>query len=318
VQSKQRIGCRAAERLFATASMRAPQTAPGSPAIERAAGSHPADRACAPAEVAPQAEELPRASSPRFTLRVPGRRPRAGHSGRAAFELLRAVLGAVTAVSTTSLLGRALFRYRSFTPVPVLAVIAFLLWRSPPTGYLLAGIAVALAGQALRFYTLGQVQDGTSGQDDFLNAKGLNTRGPYARVRNPLYVGNLFICAGLMLVAGDPLVAAIGLAFFFGEYFFIIRAEEDFLRQQFGATYEQYLAAVPRWLPRLSPAYPGQLGDRFDWRRALKKESNPFAAWSLGVLALHAWATRAVMPHAAIAGAIVVSLLAVKVWKRLG
>ncbi len=230
--------------------------------------------------------------------------------------------------SATLRLGRALFRYRSVTPLPVIAAVAFLLWRSrgiaDPTPFLAAGFCVALLGQVLRFYTLSWVQDGTSGQDDVLEAKQLNTRGPYARVRNPLYVGNLLICAGLMIAAHDVWAALVGLAFFFGEYFFIIRAEEDFLRSQFGEKYEQYLRDVPRWVPRLTPAYGGKLRDgSLDWRRGLKKEHNPFTAWSLGLVALSAWdllargvPVQALWAHAVVAGAVLALFLAIKAWKR--
>lgn len=231
-------------------------------------------------------------------------------------------------MSTAAQLGKTLFRFRSLTPVPVLALIAWLLHRSrgheTPLALVAAGVFVSLLGQALRFYTLGQVQDGTSGQDDVLEARALNTRGPYARVRNPLYLGNLLICAGLMLAARDPLAAAVGLAFFFGEYFFIIRAEEDFLSTQHGERYAQYLRDVPRWVPRLTPAYEGRLRDgAFDWRRALKKEHNPFTAWSLGFVALLAWerlalgaAFQSLWPFAAVAAGILVFFVAVKTWKR--
>lgn len=196
-------------------------------------------------------------------------------------------------------LGQLLFRFRSLTPVPVLALLAWRLWatraEAGPGGpsldaaLNLLGIAVAFAGQALRFWTLGQVPEGTSGQGFVLEASTLNTRGPYAHVRNPLYVGNLGICLGLMLVAHDVWVYALGLGFFFGEYFFIIRAEENFLRGQFGAAFDDFCSKVPRWIPRLSPAYPGQLRAGFDVRRALKKEHNPFAAWASGLLLLLGW-----------------------------
>lgn len=201
--------------------------------------------------------------------------------------------------SPTVGLGNVLFRFRSFTPVPVLVGLAWLLWRSrgqpgpggPTVDAALnaLGVLVALAGQALRFYTLGQVPEGTSGQDNFLQAVTLNTRGPYAYVRNPLYVGNLGICLGLMLIAHDPWVYLVGLGFFFGEYFFIIRAEEAFLRSRFGADYDEYLQKVPRWIPRFTRAYPGSLRDDFDLRRALKKEHNPFAAWASGAVLLLGW-----------------------------
>jgi protein-S-isoprenylcysteine O-methyltransferase Ste14 len=193
-------------------------------------------------------------------------------------------------------LGQKLFRLRSLTPVPLIAVAGFLLWRTQgaygPGGASwdraleVVGLGVALLGQALRFFTLGQVPEGTSGQGFALEARTLNTRGPYAFVRNPLYVGNLGIVLGLLLIAHQGWAYLLGLAFFFGEYFFIIRAEEDFLRQSFGAPYDEYCRKVRRWLPRLTPAYPGPLRLGFDVARALKKEHNPFAAWASGALLL--------------------------------
>jgi protein-S-isoprenylcysteine O-methyltransferase Ste14 len=222
-------------------------------------------------------------------------------------------------VSATLRLGQVLFRYRSFTPLPVLAVLAWLLWRARgaqgPVWLDALGLCVSLLGEAVRFYTVSQVPDGTSGQDDVLEAKVLNTKGPYARLRNPLYAGNLLICVGLMILAKDPAVAAVGLAFFFGEYFFIIRAEEDFLRAQFGSAYDAYTREVPRWFPRLTPASGGALG-RVDWRRGLKKEHNPVAAWSLGALALLAWQSQRLMPWAAAAAAVLLAFAAIKAWKR--
>ena len=196
-------------------------------------------------------------------------------------------------------LGSVLFRFRSFTPVPV---IAFLLWRlaqtrgvagpgGPTVDALLdvTGLFCAFIGQALRFYTLGQVPEGTSGQGSVLEATTLNTRGPYAYMRNPLYVGNLGIVLGLLLIAHDVWVYAIGLGFFFGEYFFIIRAEENFLRGLYGAQYDEFCQKVRRWVPRLTPAYDGKLRSGFDVRRALKKEHNPFAAWATGAIVLLGW-----------------------------
>lgn len=201
--------------------------------------------------------------------------------------------------SSTVGFGRILFRVRSFTPVPVIAVLAVLLWGSRgepgPGGTMIdaamdaLGLLLASLGQALRFYTLGLVQEGTSGQGSVIEAATLNTRGPYAHVRNPLYVGNLGIVLGLLFIAHDPWVYAVGLAFFFGEYFFIIRAEEQYLLERFGERFEEFRRRVPRWIPRLTPAFEGQLRSRFDVARALKKEHNPFAAWASGALLLLGW-----------------------------
>ncbi len=184
--------------------------------------------------------------------------------------------------------------------MPVIGVCLVLLYKSrqlPPwtgdevDGVLdLLGFALCFAGQALRMYTLGWVPEGTSGQDLTLQASTLNTTGPYAYVRNPLYVGNLGIIVGLLLVANDPWVALIALAFFFGNYHFIINAEEAFLSNKFGAAFDEYRAKVSRWLPRSSPANQGALREgSFNWERAVKKEINPFTLWATGILWLLIW-----------------------------
>src|SRR5690242_6026666 len=75
----------------------------------------------------------------------------------------------VARVSATLRLGQVLFRFRSFTPLPVLAVLAWLLWRArgpvTPLWLVALGLAVAVLGQALRFYVVSWVPEGTSGQD---------------------------------------------------------------------------------------------------------------------------------------------------------
>jgi protein-S-isoprenylcysteine O-methyltransferase Ste14 len=229
--------------------------------------------------------------------------------------------------------GRALFKWRSLTPVPVIAVLALLVWRARGSGapgawrWIVdaAGLALALAGQALRAYVLGQVPEGTSGQGNQLEASTLNTAGPYARVRNPLYVGNALIVFGLLAIAQEPWTALLAVAFFFGQYHFIIRAEEDFLRSRFGERFDAYCAQVPRWLPRLTPANPEKLSTRFDWRRSLRKEHNPFAAWASGAIALFAFqlaffdesAFRAALPFlVSLEGVLLVAFILIKGWKH--
>ena len=197
-------------------------------------------------------------------------------------------------MTRTESIGRFLFRIRSLSPVPVIAVILVLLVRdgggsvvvSAELPLFVAGLAACVAGQTLRAWVLGQVGDGTSGQNDYLEAVALNTGGPYAHVRNPLYVGNFLICLGLALIAGNLVAGAIGLGFFAFEYAFIVPAEEGFLRAQFGEAFDAYCRSVPRWLWRWRAANDVPLSSHFDWQRALRKEHNPLAAWLSGVLAL--------------------------------
>jgi protein-S-isoprenylcysteine O-methyltransferase Ste14 len=183
--------------------------------------------------------------------------------------------------------GRTLFRWRSFTPIPLLIAAVPLLWRSRGgggPGWWAAGLSLCIAGQALRAWVLGQVPDGTSGQNERLIAAELNVKGPYAHTRNPLYLGNLLITIGLCVVAHDGLLLGVVAILFAVQYRAIIAAEESFLHERFGARFEEYRRDVPRFWPRLrarsAAAYP------WSWRRALRKEHNPFAAWATLAIAL--------------------------------
>lgn len=198
-------------------------------------------------------------------------------------------------MSVVRAIGDRAFQLRSWTPVPIVVGAFALLWSRGgalgPGGPELdraldiAGLAVALLGQALRVWTLGVVRDGSSGQDRRLIAERLNRRGPYALVRNPLYVGNLGIVLGLLLVANHPVAYVLGLGFFFGSYYFVIRAEEAFLRDKFGEEYDAFCREVRRWVPGLPKA--SLLYNPWDAWRAIKKEVNPFSAWALGMLVVH-------------------------------
>ena len=216
--------------------------------------------------------------------------------------------------------GRTLFRWRSFTPVPLVLVALPLLWRSRGPAspwWLAAGIGLCLLGQALRAWVIGQVPDGTSGQNEKLIATQLNTEGPYALTRNPLYLGNLGITLGLCLVAHDPWLLVAVAALFGLQYRAIIAAEEGFLRSRFGADFDAYCARVPRFW--LRPGRPASARP-WDFRRALRKEHNPFAAWAalaIVLVALDRYRQGApVWPYATALGAVALAWLCVKGWKH--
>jgi protein-S-isoprenylcysteine O-methyltransferase Ste14 len=186
-------------------------------------------------------------------------------------------------------LGGFLFRWRSFTPIPLLAAAVPLLWRSRGGGgvvWTALGIALCAAGQALRAWVLGQVPDGTSGQNERLIATELNTTGPYSRTRNPLYLGNFLITLGLCVAAHDVALLVLVCGLFAVQYRAIIAAEEKFLRERFGTRFEAYCRVVPRFFPRLAAGDHSRPSPRWSWRRALRKEHNPFAAWAMVLVAL--------------------------------
>jgi hypothetical protein len=77
------------------------------------------------------------------------------------------------------------------------------------------------------------------------------TAGPYALVRNPMYLGTV---TGVLAFAGMsglwPVVLADG--FIVGVvYAGAVAYEEAFLAGQFGESYRRYRQAVPRFLPAL-------------------------------------------------------------------
>ncbi|HLI62954.1 MAG TPA: isoprenylcysteine carboxylmethyltransferase family protein [Terriglobales bacterium] len=117
---------------------------------------------------------------------------------------------------------------------------AFYIWRARPAWADLAvGAGVALCGIAIRALAAGQVQ----------KDRELTTTGPYAYVRNPLYLGSILIGVGFAIAARDLWVAVALVVFFLAIYVPVIRGEECYLRSRFPA-YADYTRRVPSLLPR--------------------------------------------------------------------
>lgn len=165
------------------------------------------------------------------------------------------------------------FRWRGYLFVPI-AVIVLLLARPTLPSYL-CGLAVALAGEAIRIWGVGYA--GQTTRESAVTAPALVTAGPYAYVKNPLYVGNFVTALGFFVMAagGLPAIVQAGLlllvaCWYFMVYGLIIPLEEAYLSRTFGEAYRAYSAAVPRVVPRLSP-YPERQG-RFRWSAIARAE----------------------------------------------
>lgn len=72
--------------------------------------------------------------------------------------------------------------------------------------------------------------------------------GPYRWVRNPMYLGHLIFFAGLALVLGSWLGAAL-LAFHIVWFHRRVREDEERLARLFGNDYLDYCRRVKRWIP---------------------------------------------------------------------
>lgn len=141
--------------------------------------------------------------------------------------------------------------------VSQLATLALLIAGRPESWPLFwAGLAIMALGVAVRLAASAAI----------VKSKTLTTAGPYAAVRNPLYLGTMLMTAGLVTMLSAParplLTAGIwifAVAAFGWIYHVTIKAEEAFLLATYGKDFETYKAAVPAILP-----YPRGLAGFFD------------------------------------------------------
>ncbi len=82
--------------------------------------------------------------------------------------------------------------------------------------------------------------------------KHLVAQGPYRVVRNPMYVGVITALLGEALLFRSPGLVIYAALVLLAVHLFVVFYEEPHLRRRFGASYQDYCAQVPRWLPRLS------------------------------------------------------------------
>jgi len=128
------------------------------------------------------------------------------------------------------------------------------LWLASPTVVsIFVGVAVAALGLLVRAAASGHVQKNEE----------LATSGPYAYVRNPLYLGSVIIAAGFAIAARSWWIAAGSALFFVVVYLPVIRSEEVFLRDKF-EKFAEYASNVPRLIPRFTGF--GNAPSAFSWK----------------------------------------------------
>jgi protein-S-isoprenylcysteine O-methyltransferase Ste14 len=75
--------------------------------------------------------------------------------------------------------------------------------------------------------------------------------GPYTRLRNPLLAGAILGLLGVALATQSGALGLAVVAVAIAAHVWVVRVEEPRLRDRFGEAYREYLARVPRWLPRI-------------------------------------------------------------------
>lgn len=134
--------------------------------------------------------------------------------------------------------GRWLFRNRGWLPVPLLLVML-----SSTPRFWAAGLLIIALGEGLRLWAVGHIGRPSRTRGDDVSR--LVDAGPYAHARNPLYIGNLLIFAGIATVLWPWVFVTVPLLAIY--YDRIIRWEEQNLSKQLGDPYLNYQRRVSRW-----------------------------------------------------------------------
>jgi protein-S-isoprenylcysteine O-methyltransferase Ste14 len=161
-------------------------------------------------------------------------------------------------------------RYRQL--VGVLFVLWMTLVGQPIEWLLWVGVALSTLGMLLRLWASGYV----------MKNEVLATVGPYGRVRHPLYVGNILICAGFCAASGLWWSVPVALAILFFFYPQTIRYEDQKLRRLFPGDWDRWAAETRALLPRVT-AYVGN-GERVPWslQRSFLRNGEPLHILLLG------------------------------------
>jgi protein-S-isoprenylcysteine O-methyltransferase Ste14 len=133
----------------------------------------------------------------------------------------------------------------------------------PSAASVTVGLPIAIAGELLRCWAVGY--SGVTTRGDQVEAPALVTAGPYAYVRNPLYVGNFVTALGFAIAftGKNSFPAKLGLiggslAAMAGVYGVIVPHEEAFLRSEFGEEFDAYCDRVPPFVPLSEPSDDGE------------------------------------------------------------
>ena len=147
-------------------------------------------------------------------------------------------------------IGNFFFKYRSYTPIPLAVIIIYNAQYT--NSYVVLGLLCIIFGESIRFWAVSHA--GGITRTTTVGAAKLCTSGPFAYTRNPLYIGNMLMYNGIVLIAGASNILTMLMLtwlFFIIQYLLIIDLEEKTLTSLFGNTYINYKKNVPRIFPRL-------------------------------------------------------------------
>ena len=122
---------------------------------------------------------------------------------------------------------------------------------------MIGGASLIVAGLALWYRTVrlfAVAGDGTLAPWD--PTRKLVVLGPYRHTRNPMIVAVVVVLAGEAALFGSLPILVWTAAFLAVNAIWFPLVEEPGLVKRFGAEYDEYRRAVPRWVPRRTPWTP--------------------------------------------------------------
>jgi protein-S-isoprenylcysteine O-methyltransferase Ste14 len=140
---------------------------------------------------------------------------------------------------------------RKYRRVPLyLGAILLVLFAKPYLAGIIIGMILIFLGEGIRLWAAGHLQKNEV----------LTITGPYAYVKNPLYIGSILITAGFCIMADNIYLLALAMFMFCFHYIpYKKKMEGDRLKNRFGELYEDYDEKVPEYIPRIS-RYSDQKG----------------------------------------------------------
>ena len=160
----------------------------------------------------------------------------------------------------------------------------------PSAGSIAFGLPIAIAGELIRCWAVGY--SGETTRNDVVTAPKLVTAGPYAYVRNPLYIGNFVTATGFAIAFTGrncpfmrTLLVGGSLAAMSAVYAAIVPHEEAFLRSQFTDEFERYCERVPSVIPRSTPIDHAQ----GQWSAEVVRTAESKTFVTLGAMLLALW-----------------------------
>ena len=180
-------------------------------------------------------------------------------------------------------LGEWFFRQRSWTPIPF--ILALVLVSAGEYGDAITwvpGLILLALGEGLRLWGVAVVGKGSRTRGGGVGQ--LAMHGPYAYVRNPLYLGNFLLTLGATCLSELLWLIPAVIVLFVVQYVPIVLWEERVLAERFGPPYAAYCQQVPRWIPRWRRRAAGGAAPPYQWRAAFWSERSTFG--TLAVLLL--------------------------------